>query len=92
MKYKIMALCLGVMLALGLAGCGGKEEERAVAQKQEQASGDGQADSIEAGTEGDSRQEKDAQSEPAQDKTENAKDGRVLIAYFPYRRMWIRPA
>lgn len=44
MKYKIMALCLGVMLALGLAGCGGKEEERAVAQKQEQASGDGQTD------------------------------------------------
>ena len=63
-------------------GLRGKEEEQAVAQKQEQASGDGQADSIEAGTEGDSRQEKDAQSEPAQDKTENAKDGRVLIAYF----------
>lgn len=82
MKYKIMALCLGVMLALGLAGCGGKEEEWAVAQKQEQASGDGQADSIEAGTESGSRQEKDAQSEPAQDKTENARDGRVLIAYF----------
>ena len=82
MKYKIMALCLGVMLALGLAGCGGKEEERAVAQKQEQASGVGQTDSIEAGTESGSRQEKDAQAEPAQDKTENAKDGRVLIAYF----------
>lgn len=51
MKYKIMALCLGVMLALGLAGCGGKEEGRTAGQKEEQASGDGQADSIEAGTE-----------------------------------------
>ncbi len=28
MKYKIMALCLGVMLALGLAGCGAKRKNR----------------------------------------------------------------
>lgn len=55
MKHKIIALCLGIILALGLAGCGNKEGERTGVQEQERAS---------------------------QDKTDNAKDGRVLIAYF----------
>ena len=54
MKHKIIALCLGIILALGLAGCGNKEGERTGVQEQERAS---------------------------QDKTDNAKDGRVLIAY-----------
>ena len=45
MKRKITALCLSAALALGLAACGTKEEERAAGQKQEQASQDGQTES-----------------------------------------------
>lgn len=84
MKYKIMALCLGVMLALGLAGCGGKEEERTAGQKQEQASGDGQAkNQVVAGQEAGAEQDQAVPSaEPEQDKTDDTENGRILIAYF----------
>lgn len=83
MKHKMIVLCLGVMLALGLAGCGDKEEGQAEKQIQEQSSQDGQTDSLAAREENDSRQEQEVPSaETVQDKTDHVKDGRVLIAYF----------
>ena len=84
MKHKIIALCLGIILALGLAGCGNKEGERTGVQEQESASQDGRTDSgASAESDSNSTQEQNIPSaELTQDKTDNAKGGRVLIAYF----------
>ncbi len=84
MKRKITALCLSAALALGLAACGTKEEERAAGQKQEQASQDGQTESEAAtGQEGGAKQEQAVPStEPEQGGTDDTENGRILIAYF----------
>ena len=84
MKRKITALCLSAALALGLAACGTKEEERAAGKKQEQASQDGQTESEAAtGQEGGAKQEQAVPSaEPEQGGTDDTENGRILIAYF----------
>lgn len=81
MKHKIIALCLGVMLVLGLAACGNKQ---AGGQKQAQVPQDGQTDSsVATESESNSIQEQDVPpAELVQDKTDDGEDGRILIAYF----------
>lgn len=75
MKRKMIALCLGAALAFGVAACGNKAEEQAE-QKQAQASQDEQSESSAE------QEQADPSTEPAQNETNDAEDGHILIAYF----------